>query len=91
MPVRRRVAKRKISEAAEREAWFCVFDCGYDFMQDLEPIGIFVNKIDAADKAAWDAAADAWHRFGRQFMETSWWKPTKHRPKPWALEQFGEP
>jgi hypothetical protein len=85
MPVKRRVHKRRLSPAAERQAWFEVFDCGHDFFNDLASLGFPGGDC---DRAAQKAARSAWRRFGAAFMET--WR-SDVRAQPWALEEFGDP
>jgi hypothetical protein len=85
MPVKRRIQKRRLSPAAELEAWRELFDCGHDFFNDLELLGFPGGDC---DRAAQQAARLAWRRFGATFMET--WR-SDVRSRPWALEQFGDP
>jgi hypothetical protein len=74
--------KRRLGPAAEVEAWSEIFQCGYDFFGDLEPLGF---KGGDADRAARAAAPEAWARLGALCLET-------HADrKPWALEKFGQP
>ena len=83
MPVKRRLSRRRVDDAAMLAAWQEVFQSGYDFF----------------DEAGWShkehtpefrpAAKEAWSRLGSRFMDT--WQPTDVRDVPWALETFGEP
>ena len=82
MPVKSRRAKRRIDEAAEVKAWSMLFNCGWDYLHELEPFGLHT------DGEARAAAPEAWNRLGEQFLAT--WKPDV-RPQPWALERFGNP
>jgi hypothetical protein len=86
MPRRIRHAKRRTNDDAEAKAWETMFECGYDFFDELEPFG-FASEEDA--KAS---AQDAWKRLGVRFMEQ--WRAKPHssaRATPWAFDQFGEP
>jgi len=88
MPVKRRVPKGKIGPAAELAAWSELFETGYDFFGDLEPLGF--NGSSDADRASRAAAKEAWERLGGLFMQT--WQPEPNgRQKPWAFEEYGEP
>ena len=80
MPVKVRRPKRRMSVAAELEAWSVLFATGYDFFGDLG-----FPKQEEARKAA----RDAWERLGPAFMAR--WTPSSARSVPWALEAFGEP
>lgn len=81
MPVKRRVAKRRFSDAAELEAWGEYFAFGWvGFAGDLEEIGV-------TDPAA-DVEA-AWHRLGGQFLAARCSEAEERQP--WALDQFGAP
>jgi hypothetical protein len=86
MPAKRRIAKRRISPAAELAAWSELFDIGHDFFNDLEPLGFPGGDC---DRAARKAARSAWRRFGAAFMEN--FQPDEVRLRPWAVEEFGYP
>jgi hypothetical protein len=83
MPVKRRLAKRRISPEAETAAWADLFSTGHDYFCDLEPFGFPGGD---SDRAARQAARDAWRRFGADFMRT--WSGVV---PPWAFLEFGEP
>ena len=83
MPVKVRRPKRRVSDAAELEAWSTFFEFGKDFFHQLDDWGL------DTDKARHAAAPAAWRRFGETFMAT--WRPTVIRNEPWAFEQFGSP
>ena len=80
MPVRRRVPKAR---PIEIEMWRMMFTAGFDFFNDLEPLGY------ASEAEARAAAPEAWRRLGAEFLRT--WTPTGATETPWALEEFGEP
>lgn len=83
MPVKRRAHKRRISPDAERAMWSGLFECGYDFFNDLSPLGFPGGDCDAAARKA---ARKAWRRHGAAFMET--WRSDV---QPWAQVEFGDP
>jgi hypothetical protein len=85
MPVRRRQSKRRLDPAAEVRAWAELFEVGYDFFGDLEPLG-FDGRQDS-DRAAREAAPEAWRRLGAAFLA----QRELTAKVPWALEQFGMP
>ena len=70
----------------EVRAWADLFETGRDYFSALAPLGFPGGD---GDRAARDAAGEAWGRLGRAFMAT--WQPTGARATPWALDQFGEP
>jgi len=84
MPVKRRVAKRRLDPAAELAVWESVFDCGRDFFRELGEMGVASNDYGQPDP---DAAQEAWDRLGARYLAER--KPD-HR-QPWALKTFGEP
>jgi hypothetical protein len=86
MPAKRRIAKRRISPAAELQAWSELFDIGHDFFNDLAPLGFPGGDGDARAR---EAARKAWRRLGAAFMET--FQPDGVRSQPWAVEEFGYP
>jgi hypothetical protein len=96
MPVKRRMAKRRVDPAAEVAAWDCMFDAGHDFFDDLRDIGVTAHHDRWADRVTIEAQRSellelteaAWHRLGHLFLIER--KPDPHRT-PWALGQFGEP
>lgn len=75
MPVKRRRGKRRLSRAAELEAWEVVFQTGRDFFGDLEDIGVEDTP---------EARRDAWRRLGADFLASA-------AADPWALREYGEP
>jgi hypothetical protein len=86
MPVKRHIAKRRISPEAELEAWEMMFSSGYDFFYALEELGY------ASEAEARAAAPEAWARLGRAFLES--YDRDGERAMhgtPWAEEQFGVP
>lgn len=95
MPMKRRLDKRR--EIVAPEAWNVMFECGHDFLRDLEPLGLpdalqlpTESEVHKAAKAAWDEAArNAWALHGRAFMLQ--WEPQPNRALPWAAEAFGLP
>ena len=89
MPAKHRIPKRRTCASGELTAWSGLFDCGYDYFNDLEPFGFYRNRD--ADREARAAAPEAWKRLGKAFLET--WQPTRNavRQVPWALEEFGKP
>jgi hypothetical protein len=83
MPVKRRVAKRRIDLETELLFWSSVFGSGYDFFGELPSIGIAVDQHNRPDR---EVAREAWHRLGAIWMDdpiNPW--------DPWALREFGEP
>jgi hypothetical protein len=86
LPVKRRIAKRRISTEAELKAWDMMFSCGYDFFSSLEDLG-YRNEAEARA-----AAPEAWKRLGRAFLAE--YDDSGERAihgVPWAEEQFGVP
>lgn len=81
MPVKRRTAKQRAPDS-DLGAWSMLFTSGNDYLSEL-------RRWFATEDEARAAAGAAWHRLGAEFMAT--WQPTSHRPRPWALEQFGPP
>ena len=87
MPVRARNAKKRISTAAELEAWETLFATGYDFFGDL---GLHHKEHTPEARAA---AKEAWHRLGANFLDNRA-DPSRAdgwAGEPWALEEFGPP
>ena len=87
MPVRPR--KRRASRASEIEAWRDVFECKFDFFNDLPDIGVNTDEYGCPDR---EVTQEAWRRLGAEFMVE--WRSIEHRPgqsEPWALLEFGEP
>lgn len=78
--------KRRKSKAAPNDllAWTMIFESGRDYFDDAKDAGIEVDEYGRADNAA---VAEAWQRFGAEYLET--WA-TKH-VEPWALREFGPP
>ena len=95
MPVKKRIAKRRIEIPAD--AWQMLFASGWDFMDALSDLGLpdvlsFPHGSEARADAreAWDdAARGAWAVLGASYMAT--WKPDAHHPLPWAAVKFGLP
>ena len=95
MPIKRRLDKRR--KAVAPEAWEMFFQCGHDFMGDLDPLGLpdplrcppdSDGRADA--QTAWDEAArDAWLQHGAAYMRQ--WQQQPDRAQPWALETYGPP
>ncbi|MGI8705147.1 MAG: hypothetical protein ACR2JJ_05045 [Sphingomicrobium sp.] len=84
MPVKRRLAKRRVDPRAELEAWECIFDSHHDFFGDLRRFGVPLDPYGRPDDAT---AREAWNRLGQLYLDS---RPPNPRP-PWALEAFGEP
>jgi hypothetical protein len=87
MPVRARRAKRRFNTDAQIRAWWMLFTCGEDYLDELADFGFATD----ADKLT--AAPDAWDRLGADYI-LRWdlmqpWE--KSRETPWAVEQFGQP
>lgn len=95
MPVKRRVAKRRLTQEAELQAWRDTFSTGYDFFGDLADIGVVhpvgaripIAEREAVEEKFYAAAADAWKRLGALFLQ-GWEQSQK---EPWALQKFGAP
>ena len=85
MPTKRTRRSRN-RRADEVRAWADLFTTGRDYFGDLTPLGFPGGD---GDRAARDAAGQAWARLGAAFMAT--WRPTSTRQTPWALDRFGEP
>ncbi len=85
MPVKRRVAKRRVDPQSEAAAWECLFDTGYDFFRDLADVEV---ETDAYGQVSRETAEAAWQRLGGFFLRDH--VPDPHR-QPWALAQFGDP
>jgi hypothetical protein len=82
MPVKMRKRKRRTDPAAELEAWSMLFECGYDYFNNL---GFGYG----GDAVAREAAPEAWRRLGSAFLAS---RPANApRAVPWALETLGEP
>jgi hypothetical protein len=80
MPVKRRVEKRRLTEAAEAR-----FETGRDFFRALTDIGVEVDAYGLPDA---DDTKLAWQRLGHLFLADR--KPDPYRG-PWALKIFGDP
>ncbi|TIT40683.1 MAG: hypothetical protein E5W76_15855 [Mesorhizobium sp.] len=80
MPVKRRVDKR---HAEALPAWSGVFLSGYDYFENLEPIGV---RVDAYGRPEREEARKAWRDFGDLFLATH-----DGEVEPWALAEFGLP
>jgi hypothetical protein len=85
MPTKRRRGKqrRAVSVEAEARAWRRVFYSGFDYLNELQALGI-------ETKEALDAeAADAWQRHGAAWLA----RPNATGPNAdaWAVRKFGEP
>jgi hypothetical protein len=79
MPVRRRVAKRRVDEEALFEAWSDYFEFGRPgFAGELE-------ELVGGDPAP--EAKAAWQQFGARFLESR----TLDARDPWAVRTFGPP
>lgn len=97
MPVKLRRSKRRIDPRAELEAWSGLFDCGYDYFDELDGWGDWPST-DSADQTKRDAAREAWQRLGGEYMaKVRERRLTAPRPagwpekEPWAFIEFGEP
>jgi hypothetical protein len=98
-----RMSKRRVTTAAELQAWSMVFETGGDYLGDLEVFGV---KIEAtrrwrdktypamehsnADEVRDAAAGEAWYRLGAVYMAQRDDAAHGHGV-PWALERFGDP
>ena len=84
MPVKLRQPKRRTTVEAEVKAWSMLFECGYDYFNDLG-FGYGSDAVEPARKAA----PTAWKRLGAAFLAS--------RPEnvssdvPWALQELGPP
>jgi len=87
MPAKRRMAKRRLSRAAELEAWSMTFQSGCDFLGDLARLGLAGDAC--FDAAARERACEAWERLGAAHMAGL--RPEPVPQAPWALEAFGAP
>jgi hypothetical protein len=85
VPVKRRIAKRRISPEAELKAWRMFFKSGYDYFDDLKDLGY---RSEAEMLAA---APQVWARLGRAFLAQWDVEERAMRGDPWALEEFGTP
>jgi hypothetical protein len=85
MPVKRRIAKLRITPEAELKAWRCFFKTGHDFFDDLKDVGY------ASEAEMLAAAPEVWSRLGRALLEE--WDLAERAiwGDPWALKEFGEP
>jgi hypothetical protein len=82
MPVKLRKPKKRRTFEADLEAWSMLFECGYDFFNELE-FGY------GSDDVARGAAPEAWARLGAAFLAN---RPANaSRAVPWALETLGPP
>ncbi|MGE0775205.1 MAG: hypothetical protein AB7G25_07660 [Sphingomonadaceae bacterium] len=80
MPVKRRLAKRRIDPQGEAAAWETIFDTGRDFFGSAREFGIAVDEYGRPDR---DAAESAWKRLHHLHVPES--APC------WAEREFGEP
>ena len=64
------------------DAWGPIFDFGEDYFGDHARLGF------KSERAAVQAAADAWGMYGGLFL-VAW--PTQPGREPWALVKFGPP
>ena len=83
MPVKLRQPKRRTTVAAEVEAWSMLFECGYDYFNELG-FGYGGDAVEPARRAA----PEAWRRLGAAFLTS---RPENVSEVPWALQKFGEP
>lgn len=84
MPVKRRVAKRRLSAADELWVWESVFDSGRDFFGELKDIGVETDAYGVPDIGV---AREAWLRLGRSYLL----KKSPETREPWAVRTFGHP
>lgn len=84
MPTNRRPLKRRrVSLQGQARAWSVMFEAGFDYFDDLSPLGL-------NEAAAKLEAEDAWHRLGALHLEQR--DPAKRGGAlPWAIAQFGDP
>jgi hypothetical protein len=95
MPVKRRSPKRRLT--VPPEDWAMAFESGFDFFNDLEPLGLVephnapMGPEREAARAAWEAALQAaWTEHGPGYLAAR--NPRlQAAARPWALEQFGDP
>ena len=97
MPLKRRKDKRRATLAPD--AWDMKFQTGFDFFEELAPLGIpnplrlppSSEECAAANKAWDEATREAWARLGPEYMQR-WEAPRGHEGKmPWAFETYGPP
>ena len=81
MPVRRRVARRRVDDL---KAWEVYLECGRDFFGDLPDIGL----TDPPPRAA---ALEAWRRLAPDLVAN--WAQHRHPDQgpAWAVSEFGLP
>jgi hypothetical protein len=84
MPVKRRVAKRRLDPERLYRVWAECLTCGFDFFDALEEIGLAEREL---RDPAHPAAREAWALYGPRIIAES--EPDS--PSIWALEQFGQP
>lgn len=84
MPVRKRKSRRRT--VADVEAWFDVFETGFDFFGELPDAGVETDAYGRPDRVV---ARAAWQRLGAEFLRTL---PPRHPVlgPPWALKEFGD-
>ena len=85
MPTKRRRGKqrRAVSIEAEAKAWRRVFYSGFDYLHELQALGIETKEaLDAA-------AADAWQRHGAAWLARP--KRGWSNADAWAVQKFGDP
>lgn len=95
MPVKRRLAKRRIDPAAELAAWAGTFETGHDFFDELRDLGVTAHHERFVDRETRDQqraelhelTRAAWHRLGRTYLNNQSGEPVEC----WALDTFGEP
>jgi hypothetical protein len=83
VPAKRKVHKRRLDWRTELEAWSCMFECGFAFDADLDPLGLPPDPEE-------NVVAEAWRRLGAIFIAQHGRENCLGQPI-WALLQFGEP
>jgi len=102
MPAKRRYEKDRLDPQRECKLFDCIFNCGEDFGDDLEVIGLVQPSGRIQNAAELDAeytidfmeaSLSAWRRIGRLWLDTHWSQekfPTEYH-KLWAVIMFGDP
>ncbi len=81
MPVKRRISKRR--DPAAYQAWSAVFDCGFDFFDELPALGVATDPYGKPDR---EQARAAWEQHGER-----WLAEYQNDEPQWAEREFGRP
>jgi hypothetical protein len=81
MPVKRRASKRH--DPKSYGTWSAIFDCGYDFFDELPALGVATDAYGKPDR---EQALEAWQRHGEK-----WLAEHPHDEPQWAETEFGRP